>query len=189
MNVQLDLRMDNAAFLAWVQGREGRYELVRRRVVMVTGGTRGHAAIALNLATALNQRLDRHEWSVLVADFAVDIGPGTVRYPDVVVDSAGGALTDLAATAPALIAEILSPSSTTNDLGDKASEYLRLPSLVAYLVLAQDAPKAWIWIRGTTEFSPGPQTIEGDAVIEIPSLPVTLPLAEIYAGILTGDHE
>ena len=64
-----------------------------------------------------------------------------------------------------------------------------LPSLGAYLVFAQNAPKAWAWIRGATGFSPGPQTFEGDAVIEVPVLAVTLPLAEIHAGILSGGHQ
>ena len=34
MNVQLPVHMDKAAFLAWVQGLEGRYELANGRVVM-----------------------------------------------------------------------------------------------------------------------------------------------------------
>ena len=41
MNVQLPVRMDKAAFLDWVQGREERYELDRGRVIMMTGG-HGH---------------------------------------------------------------------------------------------------------------------------------------------------
>jgi len=40
MNVQLDLRMDGPEFLAWVQAHEGRYELVRGRVVMIKPGDR-----------------------------------------------------------------------------------------------------------------------------------------------------
>ena len=68
-----------------------------------------------------------------------------MRYPDVVVDVAGGQLKDLAASAPVLIAEIISPSSAAEGLGAKSEEYIRLPSLSAYVVLAQDAPKAWIW--------------------------------------------
>jgi hypothetical protein len=44
MNVQPDPQMDKAAFLAWVEGREGRYELAGGRVLMTTGGTMGHAS-------------------------------------------------------------------------------------------------------------------------------------------------
>jgi Uma2 family endonuclease len=186
MNVQLDLRMDKPEFLAWVQAHEGRYELAGNRVVMMTGGSRGHAIITRRLATALEKRLDGHRWTVLTSDFGVDLGPSTVRYPDVVVDAAGGQFKDLTATAPVLIAEVISPSSAKDDLGAKAAEYVRLPSLSAYLVLAQDEPKAWVWVRDAAGFSPAPIPVTGlDATVEIAALGLDLPLSEIYSGFET----
>jgi Uma2 family endonuclease len=123
---------------------------------------------------------------VLTSDFGVDLGASTVRYPDVVVDVAGGRLKDLTATAPAVIAEVISPSSAKDDLGPKADEYVRLPSLSAYLVLAHDEPKARVWVRGATGFPPEPMVVQGhDGVIEIPALDINLPLAEVYVG---GEH-
>ena len=184
MTIQLDRRMGKSKFLTWVQAHEGRYELAGSRVVMMTGGSRGHAMLVRRLATALEKRLDSNRWTVLTSDFGVDLGPSTVRYPDVVVDVAGGEFKDLTATAPAVIAEVISPSSAKDDLGAKADEYLRLPSLSAYLVLAQDEPKARVWARGSGGFSVKPKVIAGlDAAIEIASLGIALPLAEIYAGI------
>ena len=186
MNVQLDLRMDKPAFLAWVQAHDGRYELAGSRVVMMTGGSRGHAILVRRLAAALEKRLDNSRWAVLTSDFGVDVGPSTVRYPDVVVDVADGPFKDLTATAPALIAEVISPSSAKDDLGAKADEYVRLPSLLAYLALAQNEPTARAWVRGvegSSGFSPEPKVIAGhDGVIEIPALGIHLPLVEIYAG-------
>jgi Uma2 family endonuclease len=184
MSVQLEPRMDKLEFLAWVQAHEGRYELVGNRVVMMTGGSRGHAILVRRLAAALEKRLDSSRWTILTSDFGVDVGPSTVRYPDVVVDVAGGRFKDLTATAPILIAEVISPSSAKEDLGAKAEEYLRLPSLSAYLVLAQDEPRARVWERGAGGFSPAPKVLDGhDAVIEIGSLGIDLLLAEIYAGV------
>jgi Uma2 family endonuclease len=184
MNVQTNLHMDKPTFLNWVQGRDERYELAGGRVVMMTGGSRGHAIITRRLAAALDKRLDQRRWTVLTSDFGVDLGAATVRYPDVVVDTAGGLLNDLTATAPILIAEVLSPSSVTNDLGDKAAEYLSLASLSAYLVLAQNEPKAWIWIRGETGFSPGPDVIApSNGMIAIAALGIELPLSEIYTDL------
>ena len=187
MNVRQNLHMDKPEFLAWVRARAGRYELAGGNVVMMTGGSRGHVIIMRRLATALEKRLDSRRWTVLTSDFGVDLGAATVRYPDVVVDVAGGPIEDLTATAPILVAEVVSPSSATYDLGDKASEYLRLQGLSAYLVLAQDEPKAWIWVRGAGGFSPGPNVVEGpDATIEIAALGIDLPLSEIYAGLETS---
>jgi Uma2 family endonuclease len=183
MNIQPDQRMSKADFLAWVQVREGRYELAGSRVVMMTGGSRGHATVVRQLARALEKRLDASRWAVLTSDFGVDVGPSTVRYPDVVVDVAGGAFRDLTATAPAIIAEVTSLSSEREDLGPKAEEYLRLPSLTAYLVLAQDEPKTRAWLRGPRGFAQKPKVITGlDAAIEITPVGITVPLAEIYTG-------
>lgn len=183
MNVQPHLQMDKAAFLAWAQGREGRFELAERRVVMMVGGSKAHALVASKLVRALWARLDLERWIVLGSDLAVDVGPGSLRYPDAIVDSIGGPGGALTATAPVLIAEVVSPSSATLDLGDKAAEYLRLPSLAAYFVLAQDEAKAWIWIRGPAGFPPGPNVISGQgAIIRIAVLGIDLPLSEIYSG-------
>jgi Uma2 family endonuclease len=182
MNVQPDLHMDKAAFLAWVEGREGRYELAGGRVLMMTGGTMRHALIVGNLFELLRTRLDRKRWVVLT-EFGVDVGPRSIRYPAVVVDHPGAKGRDLTAMAPALVAEVLSPSTATIDLGDKAAEYLRLPGLAAYLVLSQDEVKAWVFVRGASQL-PAPEAIAGeDATIRVPALEIDLSLAEIYAGV------
>jgi Uma2 family endonuclease len=183
MNLQLPARMDKAAFLDWVQGREERYELDRGHVIMMTGGSRAHWQITANLFKALDARIDPQRWAVL-PEFGVDLQSESIRFPDIIVDRAGEAPKDLTATAPVLIAEVLSPSSERIDLGDKAAEYLRLPSLAAYLVLAQDQIKAWIWRRGPAGFPSGPDVLEGDnAVARIEALGVDLPLAEVYARV------
>jgi Uma2 family endonuclease len=180
MNVRPNLQMDKPAFLAWVEGREGRYELAEGRVLMMTGGSRAHAEISANLFRALDSRLDRRRWTIL-PDFGVDVGPKTVRYPDIVVDPASAAPRQLTASAPVLIAEVLSRSTERIDLGDKAAEYLHLQSLAAYLVFAQDEQKAWIWLRDATGFPPGPQVLrEPNEVIRIAALSVDFPLAEVY---------
>jgi Uma2 family endonuclease len=187
MNVAFPSSIDAAAFLAWAEGREGRYELARGRVIMMTGGSRAHALIVRRFANALEQRLDGIRWTVLTSDFAVRVGPDSVRYPNVVVDVADGALNDLSATSPALIAEVLSPSSVTNDLGDKAAEYLRLDSVSPYIVLSQDEPKAWLWVRSELGFPAGAEVIIADGVLRIPVLSVELSLTEVYRGFVADE--
>ena len=186
MNVQLPVHMDQQHFLGWVQGREERYELDRGRVIMMTAGSRAHWQITLNLARTLVARLDPNRYVVL-PEFGVDLGPDTIRFPDVLVDAAGEVSGDLKATAPVLIAEVLSPSSERIDLGDKAAEYLRLPSLLAYLVFAQDQMKAWVWLRGSQDFAPSPDVVEGeDARLRVTSLGIDVPFAEIYERVRLG---
>jgi len=128
MNVRPNVQMDKPAFLAWVEGREGRYELAQGRVLMMTGGFRAHGKISANLFRVLDSRLDPDRWTILT-DFGVDVGPRTVRYPDIVVEPFTKPPRDLTTTAPVLIAEVLSPSTERINLGDKAAEYLPLQSL------------------------------------------------------------
>jgi Uma2 family endonuclease len=83
---------------------------------------------------------------------------------------------------PVLLAEVLSPSSEVTDLGDKAAEYLKLPSLLDYIVLSQDEPKAWIWSRESTSapFASGPDVISGaEALIPVAGLQLELPMADV----------
>jgi Uma2 family endonuclease len=183
MNVQLPLHIDKAAFLAWVQGREGRYELARGRVLMMVGASRNHGIIVGNLFSLIREQLDPGAWTI-IQDFGLEAGPETLRYPDIVVDRRGGRGDDFTATSPALLAEVLSPSTAEIDLGDKAAEYLQLTSLAAYLVVAQTEPKTWIWVRRDRGFPPKPTIIAGlDKVIHVSSLHLALPLGAIYAGV------
>jgi len=183
MNVQLPVHLDKPTFLTWVQGREERYELVDGRVVMMPGVSRDHGLIVGNLYVELRRQLDRSKWSV-IAEFGLDSGPDTLRYPDIVVDRADGAGKDYTASEPALLAEVLSPSTTAIDLGDKAAEYLQIPSLIAYLVLSQDEPKAWLWMRRDGQFAPGAEIASGiGAILRVPTLGLELMLSQIYSGI------
>jgi Uma2 family endonuclease len=124
---------------------------------------------------------------VVIMEFGLDTGPDTLRYPDIVVFPAGSPDKSYTTSTPVLLAEVLSPSNEV--IGDKAAEYLELPSLLAYIVLSQDARKAWVWSRPSTlaQFAPGPKPISGaDAVIPVAGLQLELPVPDIYAGTQIG---
>ena len=183
MNVQLPVHLDKASFLSWVQGRDERYELAGGRVFMMVGASRAHGQIVRNLLLILHGQLDPQQWTV-IGDFGLDTGPESLRYPDVVIDRAGGGAADYVATAPVLVAEVLSPTTGDIDLGDKAAEYLRLPSLLAYLVFAQSDHKVYVWAREAGQFTPAPDVIVGgDKIIRIAALNLVLPLGAVYVGV------
>ena len=154
--------LDKPAFLTWVQGREGPLRAGGRSRRHDGGGVasawdpgdesrRDHASAARSgqmdrycrfrsRHRAQNRCDIRTWWSILPAG-----------EPVITV-----------ATAPALIAEVLSPLTADIDLGDKAAEYLQLPSLSAYLVFAQREPKAWVWSRGAGGFPAVPSIMAGN---------------------------
>ena len=78
------------ASYAWVQGRKGRDECDRRPFVMMTGATRGHWRVMMAPQPTLDARPDPKQWLAGAADLAVEIGE-QLRYPDVLVERAGGA--------------------------------------------------------------------------------------------------
>jgi Uma2 family endonuclease len=188
MNVRPDLRMSKAAFIEWDAGEGQRCELVGGRVVMMPRPSQAHGVIVSNLHHLLRLRLDSKQWFIIM-EFGLDTGPDTLRYPDIVVYPTGSSGKSYTTTTPVLLAEVLSPSSEAIDLGDKAAEYLELPSLLAYIVLSQDERKAWVWSRTSTSapFASGPKVISAAAdVIPVGALQLELPFADIYAGVETG---
>lgn len=186
MNAPLDIIMDKATFLRWAQHREGRWELVGGRPVMQQNPTRVHGNIARNLERVLIKRLDPARWDVRRGDISVDLGAET-RLPDLLVEPAGLPLDGLTTTAPVLIAEVLSPSSMTTDFRDKPTQYFKLPTLEAYVVLSQTEPYAWVWQRtidGDRRFPDAPQEIDDpNETLVLAHLGQSVPLAEIYDGI------
>jgi Uma2 family endonuclease len=117
MNIQPNVAMDKAAFLAWSESAEGKYELAGGHIVMMPRPSRAHGLIVTNLIVAIRNRIDPAQWDV-ISQFGLDTGPRTLRYPDVVVDAVGAG-NDYVSTMPVLVAEVLSPSTADIDLGDK----------------------------------------------------------------------
>lgn len=184
MNERIDLSLDKATFLDWIQRQDRRYELVRGRVVVQQGGTLSHSRIAARVIHLLQARIDSARWAVLTGDLAIDVGE-SLRFPDAMVIAEPEDGSVLSTDRPVVLVEVLSPSSVQSDFRDKADEYLSLDSLEAYLILAQDSANAWLWQRGEAEgggrdFPDQARPIGGlDGRIGLGSIGVTLALADI----------
>lgn len=185
MNLRSDIPMTKEAFLRWAERQEANYEYVRGKIAMMARVTRNHGLVTRNLLLLLSARLQPEQWNVFADALAVDVGD-TIRCPDIVVEPTGGDGSSVFSEAPVLLAEVLSPSSLETDLHEKAGEYTALPSLQVYVVLAQDEPRLWLWLRGEDgAFPKAGEMIEGaDAALKLPVLGIELPLLDIYRGIL-----
>jgi Uma2 family endonuclease len=189
MTIRLDHPTDPDAFLRWLERQDRKYELVDGDLIMMVGVTNWHARIASNLLFGLRSRLGSAAYNIFSADFGVKTRRG-VRYPDVLVEAAEGRSRRLSATRPLFLAEILSSATQREDFERKPAEYMALPSLSAYLVLSQEEPRAWLWRRSDTGWPAESVEIEGiEATVEIAidGQTITLPLAEIYAGLPHDD--
>lgn len=184
MNVQTKMPTTADEFLRWNEGREGKREFVRGKVVeMMINVTRAHARLAFRLSLQLGQQLDLSHYDIGTAEFAVRTNDG-VRFPDVYVDRAFETLKDLAAKEPLFLAEILSPSSYGQDFGQKVTDYQGLSTLRYYLILSQDEPRLWLWSRDKDDVWYGPEMVTaGAGTLVLADLGVTIDIATLYAGI------
>lgn len=184
MNLQTNMPTTADEFLRWNEGREGKWDLVDGRIVdMMVKVTRYHAILCSNLLILLRASLSSPPHVVTSADFGVKTAT-SVRYPDVMVDGELGRGDDLAARAPLLIAEVLSPSTMAVDFGPKAEEYKTIATLRHYLVLAQGEPRIWLWSRTADGSWSEPEMIEGRAeTVPLPGLEIALPMDQLYLGV------
>ncbi|HEX3179775.1 MAG TPA: Uma2 family endonuclease [Beijerinckiaceae bacterium] len=183
MNVRTDVRMDKAQFFEWLEHQERKYELADGRVVMMPWVTRPHARISTNVVAALLARLHPEKFDIVQGDFAVETGDRSVRFADVLVEPfnpESARSTDNAL----LLVEVLSPSTLHIDFHEKLDEYKGLPALGTYLICAQDDARVWVWTRQDGAWPDAPEVLEGlDAIVQVPILGITLPLAEIYRNV------
>jgi len=183
MTVHAPVTMTKEAFFAWVEQREERYEYVGGRVVMMVHVTKNHGRVTTNLVFALRARLQAEHYDIVAEAFAVDIGD-SVRFPDIVVEPRQADGKALEATAPILIAEVLSPGTVHIDFGEKHREYRSLPSLEIYMIVSPDEPRVWLWQRAGGDFPSNPEIIEElDKRFALLALGIEIPLAELYHGV------
>jgi Uma2 family endonuclease len=189
MNVSTHIKVDKAAFFRFIASQaEGRYEYDRGHIVQqMTGGTMAHSLISQRFISAFERRLDAVAWAVTGHSRGVET-PFTVRYPDVLVEPMPAALSDYATGVPAVVVEVLSPTTEGIDFNAKLAEYGGLGSLKAYIVASQDQPRCWVWLRADDgHFPESPDEVVGlERRIDIPPLSLSISLAEIYRGIADG---
>ena len=171
-------------FLRWEDGTDTRYELVGGFAVAMAPPLRRHGILAFRLGGAIDSALrprrpcsaqseagivkpDSND-TCYIADLAVTCEP--LRPDDRLIRD------------PILIVEILSPSTTAFDRQTKVPDYRRIASVQEILLVDSESVFAEIlrregdhWI---TEIVQGPA-----ATLSLSSVPLTIPMAELYDGI------
>ncbi|TVQ94892.1 MAG: Uma2 family endonuclease [Chromatiaceae bacterium] len=139
----------------WLAGeraaREQRSEYCAGEVFAMTGASEAHNLIVANLLRDLGNQLRDKPCRVYPSDMKVHIAAADVgAYPDVMVICGERQFYDErqdVVSNPTLIVEVLSSSTEAYDRGDKFRHYRALPSLQAYLLLAQDRLQAELFVR------------------------------------------
>jgi Uma2 family endonuclease len=139
-------------YLALESRSEVRHELVGGRVYAMAGGTDRHDLAAFWIARRLAVAFEPRGCVVFPHNRMLRVDD-VFRYPDVLVRCGRPADAQYENDARILV-EVLSPDSSARDRRDKASNYVRLHSLQAYLVIDPDQPRVevlspedgvWTW--------------------------------------------
>ena len=125
-------------YLAAYEGAAGRYELVDGEVLKMAAESNRHSLIKGNIYFALRQAVTKAKANcTVVPDGAtIRINSTTAREPDVSVQCGEMPdLTSLLLASPALVVEVISPSTEGTDANRKLLEYFSVPSIMHYLIV------------------------------------------------------
>ena len=161
-----------------------RHEYVAAEVLEVPEPSLEHEIICVNLLSALKVASRGAHFRPYGSNLKVSAG-GAFLYPDVSVFNGSPVLFEgLAATFvnPIAILEVFSSATENFDRGTKFWRYRKIESLQIYVTVAEDYPEVMLherhegcWIL--TEFKNLADSVE------IPSLGISLSLAEIYEDV------
>lgn len=153
----------------------------------MAGASRLHNRVKENLVGELFVRLKGGSCQTYSSDQRVKVeASGLYTYPDIIIQCGTETYdaNDLNTIVnPVTIIEILSPSTERYDRGVKFRNYQLIPSLVEYILVAQDEPVCERYIR-QADNSWGLVSFVGlEATLVFTSVAAQIPLADIYAGV------
>lgn len=159
--------------------------------VGMAGATYPHNRIKDNLARHIGNRLADGPCFPMTSDMRVDVGTTGLRtYPDILIVCGEPEFADAARDAvlnPKVIFEVLSPSTEKYDRGKKFDHYRQIPSLMEYVLVAQDEPVCERFVR-QPDGSWNLTAVSGlGGELALATVPARVPLADVYAGVTFPD--
>jgi Uma2 family endonuclease len=165
-----------------------RFEYWKGEVFSMSGGSRAHDRILVNVIVHLSAKMDSRECRVFSSDMRIKVPTAPpYRYADISALCGEAEFEEIggvdALTNPALIVEILSPSTEAYDRGNKFTHYKSIPTLREYLLVAQNGPHVTQLVKrddGTWVYN---EFTDLTSTMKLASLDCDLPLSEIYGGV------
>ena len=177
-------RLTAAEYLALERATRDKHEFVDGEIVAMAGASEPHTLITLNIGTEFNLQMRGRSCRAYVADLRVAVSPdGPFYYPDVVALCGQPELLDAEADTllnPAVVVEVLSPSTEAYDRGVKAPAYRAMATLQEYLLVSQEAVRAEHYRRQPNGGWVLADHTGLDDSIELVSVGCTLSLAVAY---------
>jgi Uma2 family endonuclease len=158
-----------------------KWELIDGEPVLQASPNSRHQTIVANVIGSLHAiRRDKRPSWIAIPGIGLRTAPASLAEPDILIrpmtPRVGRECDD------AIVAiEVLSESTADRDLRWKRRAYARIPALMYYVVIAQDAIEVVVFARAS-KFAE--LRLESPAAtLDLPSLGISLPLAEIYQDV------
>ncbi|MBS0242555.1 MAG: Uma2 family endonuclease [Proteobacteria bacterium] len=175
-------RVSEQEYMEFENGSPLRHELVGGVIYGMVGGSDRHNLICTNLVAALHSALSspRQVFSAQMKLRVEAADETDFYYPDVFVSCDPSDRAKLFRERPRLIVEVLSDSTERDDRRGKFSAYRQIPSLMEYVIVAQDVPQIEVMRRRA---SWKPEFLFLEDTLKLESVVLEIPLQKIYRDI------
>ena len=170
-----------AEYLEGERLSEIRHEFVDGRIYAMSGASLRHNEICLDTAFLLKKHLSGGPCRTFVEAVKVELADDLTEsyyYPDVFVTCEPADDDSHVVRHPKLIIEVLSPSTSRNDRGDKLANCKRIPSVEEIVHIEQDWPEIFI-TRRSDRWKRHHYTML-DSLVHLESIDLTIPVAAFY---------
>jgi Uma2 family endonuclease len=192
MSAAEKLRYSPAEYLALERKAESKSEYRDGVIYSMSGASREHNIISLNLGAEINRCLRDRTCEAYAGDMRVLVdATGLYTYPDLAVACDDPQFLDGEFDVllnPTLIVEVLSPSTEGYDRGKKFGHYRRVDSLREYVLVSQDR----VWVEQYT-LQEGNWVLKEsnrrDDLLRLTSIGCEVSLRDIYAKVQVPEGE
>jgi Uma2 family endonuclease len=171
-------------YLEMERKSETKNEYLNGEVFAMTGASRWHNRIVINLVYGLESQLHTRPCSVYSNDLRVKVQKsGLYTSPDIVVGCGEEKFEDEHLDTllnPLLVIEVLSDSTEAYDRGAKFAHYQQIDSLMEYLLIAQERYSVEQYVRHSGKEWLYSIVTSADGKASLKSIECELKLAEIY---------
>ncbi len=170
-----------AEYLEGERSSEVRHEFVDGRIYAMSGASLRHNEICLDIATLLKSHLKGGPCRTFIEAVKVELADDLTEayyYPDVFVTCEPADDDSHVVRQPKLIIEVLSPSTSRNDRGEKLANYKRIPSVEEIVYIEQDWPEIFI-VRRSDRWKRHHYTML-DSPVHLESIDLTIPVSSFY---------
>ena len=174
--------MSISEYLAYEECSPVRHEYVDGELYAFAGTTVRHNRIAGNIYRFFGESGERMECDVIIIDVKLQVASNVIYYPDLMVVCDPRDTDPLIKTLPCVVVEVLSDSTRSIDMREKAMMYRQVDSLDVYLIIEPDERKVYRHWRDDERLW-WSDTVTHDRPIPIPCLGIDLSLDDIYRNL------